>query len=278
MRSLPTLGGNNDQTNDVNHSGVIVGDSETSTQDSTCNPPQVLDFLGVIWQPNGNITTLPPYPGDTVSVAYTTNQSGQVAVGNSGTCAASTTHAVLWQNGSSPTNLGSLGGTVNIALDINDRGQVVGNSDLSGNMVTRTFLWQNGTMSDLGALPGDVDSFAGGINDPGQVVGQSCDASGNCRGYLWQNGTMTDLNTLIPPDKNLNVLFGSNINNAGVITGATVNQQGLEQAVLLVPRGSSYVLRNVGHASKATLPESLRIRLGSGARLWDLRSRSRILR
>jgi hypothetical protein len=37
---------------------------------------------------------------------------------------------------------------------------------------------------------------------------------------------MTDLNTLIPPSSNLNVLFGSNINNSGEITGATVNTQG----------------------------------------------------
>lgn len=275
MTSLPTLGGNNDQTNDVNKSGLMVGDSETSTQDSSCNPPQVLDFLGVLWQPNGKIVTLPPYSGDTVSVAYTTNQSGQAAVGNSGTCAASTTHAVLWQNASSPINLGSLGGTVNVALDINDPGQVIGNSDLSGNMVTRTFLWQKGTMSDLGALPGDVDSFAGGINDAGQVVGESCDASGNCRGYLWQNGTMTDLNTLIPPNPNLNVLFGSNINNGGEITGATVNAQGLEQAVILVPSGSAHVFRNGVSAYKVTRPHNLRMRLGSGTGFWDLRSRSR---
>ncbi len=217
MRSLPTLGGNNDQTNDVNKRGQIAGDSETSTKDPSCNPPQVFDFLGVIWQPDGKITTLPPYPGDTVSYAYTMDQSGRDAVGNSGSCAASTTHAVLWRNASSPINLGSLGGSVNnVALDINNRGQVIGNSDLYGNMVTHTFLWQNGTMSDLGTLPGDVDSFAGGINDEGQVVGESCDASGNCRGYLWQNGSMTDLNTFIPPSMNLIMPFGSNINDSGV--------------------------------------------------------------
>jgi probable HAF family extracellular repeat protein len=197
MRSLPTLGGNNDNANDVNVRGQIVGAAETSTKDSSCISPRVFDFLDVIWQPNGKLTTLAPYSGDTVSYAYTITQSGQAAVGNSGSCAAPSAHAVLWQNASSQINLGSLGGSVNIALDINDRGQVIGNSDLSGNTVTHSFLWQNGTMKDLGTLPGDVDSFAGGINDEGQVVGESCDASGNCRGYLWQNGSMTDLNTLV---------------------------------------------------------------------------------
>jgi probable HAF family extracellular repeat protein len=269
MRPLPTLGGNNDNANDINWRGQIVGASETSTKDSSCSSPRVFDFLGVIWQPNGKVTTLPPYSGDTVSYAYTITQSGRAAVGNSGPCAAPSAHALLWQNASSPINLGSLGGSVNVALDINDRDQVIGNSNLSGNTVTHSFLWQNGTMKDLGTLPGDVDSFAGGINDEGQVVGESCDASGNCRGYLWQNGSMTDLNTLIPPSKNLNVLFGGNINDWGQIVGATVNEQGIESAVLLFPRGGAHVLPRGISAATSTRPER---RLGDPrARFWDLR-------
>ncbi len=271
LRSLPTLGGNNDNANDVNHRGQIAGAAETSTQDSSCTPPHVLDYLGVIWQPNGKITTLPPYSGDTVSYAYTLNQSGHTAVGNSGSCAAPSTHALLWQNASSPINLGSLGGTVNVALDVNERGQVVGNSDLSGNATTRSFLWQNGTMSDLGTLRGDVASFTGGINNEGQVVGESCDASGNCRGYLWQGGSMTDLNTLIPPNKDVNVLFGGNINDRGEIVGATVDTQGVERAVLLLPHESGGVSRTGASAPRLMLPESLRMRLR------DLRVRVRAL-
>jgi probable HAF family extracellular repeat protein len=278
MRSLPTLGGNNDNTNDANKRGQMVGAAETSSQDPSCSPPHVLDYLGVIWQPNGKITTLPPYPGDTVSYAYTITQSGRDAVGNSGSCAASTAHALLWQN-ASPINLGSLGGSVNIALDINNRNQVIGNSNLSGDTVTHTFLWQRGTMSDLGALPGDVDSFAGGINDEGQVVGESCDASGNCRGFLWQKGAMTDLNTLIPPSKNLNVLFGANINDRGEIVGATVNEQGLESAVVLVRRGTTDVLPHGETAPKVPLPGSLRMQLRNPrAELWDLRKLRRFPR
>ena len=275
MRSLPTLGGNNDNTNDENNRGQMVGAAETSTKDPSCNPPQVFDYLGVIWQPDGKITTLPPYPGDTISYAYTITQSGKDAVENSGSCATPTAHAVLWQDASSPINLGSLGGSVNIALDINNRGQVIGNSDLSGNTVTHAFLWQNGTMNDLGTLPGDVDSLAGGINDEGQVVGESCDASGNCRGFLWQNGSMTDLNTLIPPSSNLNVLFGANINNGGQIVGATVNEQGLERGFVLLPRGTANDSPNGVSAPKVTLPESLRMRLRNPrAGFWDLRSKS----
>jgi probable HAF family extracellular repeat protein len=231
-----------------------------------------LDYLGVIWQPNGKITQLSPYTGDSVSYAYTITQSGNAVVGYSGSCAAPATHALLWRSASSPINLGSLGGSVNLALDINNRGQIIGNSDLSGNTVTHTFLWQNGTMSDLGTLPGDTDSFAGGVNNEGQVVGESCDASGNCRGYLWQDGSMTDLNTLIPPHKHFNVLFGANINDRGEIVGATVNQQGIERASVLAPRESGDVLPKGASAPKVSLPESVRMRLRNHhGGLWDLR-------
>jgi len=279
MRSLPTLGGTNDNANDVNERGQIAGAAETSTVDPSCTPPHVLDYLGVIWQPDDTMTTLPPYSGDTVSYAYTMTQSGRDAVGNSGSCAAPATHAVLWQNASSPINLGSLGGTVNIALDINNHGQVIGNSDLYGNTVTHTFLWQNSAMNDLGTLPGDVNSFAGGINDEGQVVGQSCDASGNCRGYLWQNGSIYDLNTLITPHKNLNVLFGANINDSGQIVGATVNAQGLERAVVLIPRERDSVLPAGAPAYKIAQLQGPRMQMRNPrARFWDLRDRTAIPR
>jgi probable HAF family extracellular repeat protein len=46
----------------------------------------------------------------------------------------------------------------NIALAINNRGQIVGESDLPGDTATHAFLWQNGVMTDLGTLPGDAIS------------------------------------------------------------------------------------------------------------------------
>jgi len=272
MRALPLLGGNNDNANDENWRGQIVGASETNTKDSNCVAPRVFDFVGVIWQPNGKITTLPAYSGDTVSYAYTITQSGQFAVGQSGTCASAANHAVLWENGSLPINLGTLGGNVNVALDVNDLGQVIGNSNLSGNSVTHAFLWQKGTLKDLGTLPGDEDSFAGGINDEGQIVGESCDASGNCRGFLWQNGAITDLNAFIPPSKDVNVLFGANINDWGQIVGATVNAQSVEQAILLTPYFGPRVKTREISSVKKTLPESLRVQIQNPrSKFWDLR-------
>ena len=270
MRSLPTLGGNNDEANDVNNRGQVVGDAETSIKDSSCPAPSVFDYYGVIWQPNGTITILPPYRRDTTSFAYSINQSGQ-AVGISGACASPFGRAVLWRNDAT-INLGSLGGSINVALDINNQGQIIGDSELFGDTAIHAFLWQSGKMRDLGTLPGDVDSFSGGINDKGQVVGESCDPSGDCRGFIWQNGSMTDLNTLIPPNKKLYVFVGGDINDSEQIAGAALTSQGLERAVVLLPRSKADVLPAGLTAPKVTLPERLRMQL------WNARVAPWVLR
>ncbi len=258
MTSLPTLGGNNSGANDVNNLGQIVGEAETSIRDSSCPAPLVFDSYGVIWNPNGKIVTLAPLSGDTFSNAFSINQGG-AAVGWSGTCAV-TAHAILWQTGSM-VNLGSLGGSYNnAALDINNRGQIVGYSDLSGDTATHAFLWQSGTMSDLGTLPGDTLSVAYGINDKGQVVGQSCNAS-SCRGFIWRNGSMTDLNLLVPPNGNLYVLYGGDINNAGHISGAALNPKGFERAIVLLPGKKGVDLPTGVSAPKFAAQQSPRIQL-----------------
>jgi probable HAF family extracellular repeat protein len=258
MTSLPTLGGNNAQADDVNNRGQIVGAAETSTKDASCPAPQVYDFYGVIWQPNGKITSLTPYSRDTVSLASAVNRTGAV-VGSSGPCTNLFTHAVLWNLGST-IKLGSLGGSEAWAQDINNRGQITGTSLVSGNKAFHAFLWQNGTMTDLGALRGYPSSYALGINDRGQIVGESCTASALCHGFLWQNGTMTDLNTLIPPKTKLYIFSGNDINNSGQIAAIAVNTERHARAVVLVPGrkadGPSSVL-----APKITVPEKLPMQL-----------------
>jgi probable HAF family extracellular repeat protein len=228
MTSLPTLGGNNSYGTSANNWGEAVGFAETTVHDPNCVAPQVLDFEGVIWGPHPNeIRVLPPFRGDTISAGLAINDLGQVA-GGSGHCGpnsfSDSNHAVLWQNGS-VINLGSLGGLFNnLALDMNELGEVVGLSDLPGDTTNHGFLWKNGHMIDLGTLPGDNLSYAFGINNRGQVVGQSCDPSGNCRAFLWQNGVMTDLNTLIPPGSSLYLIIAISINDRGEIVGQAFDQ------------------------------------------------------
>lgn len=236
---LPTLGGNNAQANGVNNRGQVVGYAENSTRDPTCIAPQVLQFEAVMWGPKrGEVQELPPLPDDLDGAAIAINDKGQVA-GCSGICGNASgfgcVHAVVWQNGS-PIRIGDLGGTVNLAGGINERGQVVGGSLLPDNTV-HSFLWQNGVITDLGTLPGDVLVFAGGFNNKGQVVGHTCDATDTfCRAFLWQNGVMTDLNTLTPPGSSLFLAYAGDINDRGEIVGVAVDQiTGETPAFLAIP-------------------------------------------
>ena len=271
LTALPTLGGYNAYPGGSNNRGQFVGAAETSTQDSACIAPQVLDYEAVIWGPKpGQIQELPPFPGDSVGIAFGINDKGQV-VGVSGTCApyaASTVHALLWQDGR-PFDLGSLGGqNGTIPFVINNRGEVAGNSLLADGVTTHAFLWtKENHMQDLGTLPGDVFSSASGINNKGQVVGGSCDASGNCRDFLWDNGVMSDLNTLVCPGTSLyltdNGVASPDNNDRGEIGGQGYDPNtGDFPAFLAIPThhcedGSSGSLTE----QKAILPESVREQL-----------------
>src|SRR5438105_11273061 len=91
------------------------------------------------------------------------------------------------------TDLGTLGGDMSNARDINDAGQVVGAAEIRPN-VDHAFLYSGGKMMDLGTLGGSA-SFANGVNDAGQVVGYA-DTGNASHAFLYSGGKMTDLGTL----------------------------------------------------------------------------------
>jgi probable HAF family extracellular repeat protein len=253
MHPLPTLGGNNGVANQINGAGQTVGMAEKDTPDSTCpsGGPQQLEFKPVAWQ-NGTVRELPTYAGDPDGNAHAINDSGQAA-GGSGVCAAfnpiwltnlQPLHALLWESGKI-VDLGNLGGTGHgdgiMALNLNNRGQVIGSSDLPGDAAFHAFLWthDNG-MQDLGAVQGDVDSAAIGINDMGQIVGVSLDASFNPRAFLRQGQELIDLNTLVPAGSPLYLASACSINTAGEIVGFAFDDSGNVHAYLAVPNSTSH--------------------------------------
>jgi len=254
LTPLPLLGGNNGAVGGINSRGEISGWAEAATMDPACASPQKLDFEAVVWGPaKGDLRLLRPLSRDTVSMSIWINDQGQ-AVGTSGTCANTGllpfghgAHAVLWDTGGVPLDLGSLDGTVNpamefggIALGINNRGQVVGAAALPDKISSQAFLWTKETgMRPLGKLPGEVASGAVSINDQGDAVGQSFAADGTPRPVLWQSGgDPRDLNDLAPGSP-LFLLWPTAIDERGEISGFGITANGDIHGFLATPRGDA---------------------------------------
>ncbi len=180
MTDLGTLGGNSAGL-DVNDAGQVAGSSYDATGKKA-----------FIWE-NGTMTSLGTLGGSVSGVGQMTsgvhfgkaiNNAGQI-VGHS-TNSAGQTHAFIWENGVM-TDLGTLGGNYDLALDINEHGQVAGTSYAGGAM--HAFIWENGVITDLGIEGGASEAVA--INDAGQIAANSADSA-----YLWENGVLTNLGTL----------------------------------------------------------------------------------
>ena len=97
------------------------------------------------------------------------------------------------------TNLGSLGGTASVPVEVNNRGEVVGYSLTANNAAAHAFLYSHGRMTDLGTL-GGTTSGAMSINSRGVIVGMSNIAPGNTQvdAFIERSGKLRD-RPLNPP-------------------------------------------------------------------------------
>jgi len=127
-------------------------------------------------------------------------------------------HAFV-SNGSAPTDLGTLGGSVSAAVSINDHGQIVGDSYVSGDTSYRGFIVDGGSLS---ALPGPDFLRASAINNAGTVAGEMSVAvpdGSQIHAFTYSGGSYTDLGTLPIGDGSRAL----GINNAGDVVGAANN-------------------------------------------------------
>jgi probable HAF family extracellular repeat protein len=138
------------------------------------------------------ITDLGALPGETSSMAYNLNDSGQV-VGQSGL------YGFLWNNGTM-TELILPGGVLSVAQGISPGGAVVGASHPL-NDHTHAFMYSGGTMYDLHRLllGGEQNSsYANDINSWGQIVGGAFTPADQFHAYIRDplSGHTYDLGTL----------------------------------------------------------------------------------
>jgi probable HAF family extracellular repeat protein len=249
IRALPTLGGDNGFATGINNKGQVIGWAETSYQDPTCNPPQVLQFLPYVYDiKTAKITALPVYPGDSDGTANALNDKGQMA-GISGICSnavggASAIHAVFWQDkNSTPIDMGNLGGMAwNTPASMNREGEVVGFGNPSGDQNAgfnpMAFYWSQSTgMQPLGTIPLFPNSIAYAINNHGLIVGQALNFStGASHAFIYKDGFMTDLNSLMIGHKSLTLLYANDVDDSGVIVGGAIDAKtGVTSAFAAVP-------------------------------------------
>jgi uncharacterized membrane protein len=82
------------------------------------------------------------------------------------------------------------GTTASVAMDMNNRGQLVANATQYGRSFG--YLWQWPGVFWLLPLPGDTESRVQGLNENGDAVGQSC-CGATCRAVGWEQQRPVDL-------------------------------------------------------------------------------------
>jgi probable HAF family extracellular repeat protein len=131
--------------------------------------------------------------------------------------------------------LGTLGGNVSDAFDINNLSQIVGHSTTADGE-THPFLWQDGVMIDLGVRPDTDTGTAFAINNFGVAVGETFLYDDfQIRATLWRSGEAPlDLNNYIVTDEDWVLETARDINDAGQIVGDGL-YNGQRRGFLLTP-------------------------------------------
>jgi probable HAF family extracellular repeat protein len=231
LGTLPGSGLDLSYATDINNNGKIAGYSFNYYP----------DFNDRAWMWYGGEFTDLGTLGGTDSRALAINEMDQIVGWTQISESSNETHGFLWEAGNM-TDLGILPYDVtSVANDINNVGQVCGTgSHPSGTYGTSTsaWIWENGTLTELPPYSSNFTlSAANAINDLGQIVGyfRYTTVSGAEFASLWENGTAVNLNDRIPAGSGWDLVYATDINNAGQITAWGQAPDGQYRACLLTP-------------------------------------------
>ncbi len=211
-------GGNTSQAFKINSSGDIAGASNETGNLGGYRP--------VIWT-NGVVRALPLPAGTSATIS-----SGPVAINNAtplqviGAISSANANdgAVRW-DGLVPTPLYSANGGHANAYAINDNGVVAG---LSTEGLT---VWHGNVATTVPNNPPEVVwSRVTGINNNGIIAGTAT-VAGRLISAVISNGIASSVLGQLPGSINGPGMFGTGINNAGVVVGFDANAQGTRTAV-----------------------------------------------
>lgn len=154
-------------------------------------------------------------------------------------------HAFKWVGSTyAKTDLGTLGGVISYAKDVNDVGHIVGSSQTAGSSNYHAVRWTGAAPAiDLGTL-GGANSHAYAINSAGVIVGSSqVQGSSAYHAALWNGTQAIDLNALLDPvttSAGWILESARDINDDGWIVGDARNDAlGIWRGVLLKPTVST---------------------------------------
>jgi len=155
------------------------------------------------------------------------------------------------------TDLGDLGGAHNVAVDINDAGQIIGVSTISrdANAISRAWVHDGTTLTPLPLWNATAGSSARALSGSGDVLGS------NGTQVLWTGGTVQNLRTTYPT-----LVAARDLNDAGTIVGACRVPRSIYNFACVLNAGTTTLLDTTGYRySSATAINHSGVVVGSRA-------------
>jgi probable HAF family extracellular repeat protein len=266
---LGTLGGSFTSATDISDDGLVVGSSERADG-------VVHSFVwedGVMHElPSGDPAGWPPF------------SQGAAVLGKHGPIVGfrqERSAVLVWNDFTSdPVTLPTGSFTINVDLNINEKGTIVGG--FSSDRPSWSIVWRDGVAETLGGLdPSSVSTMARDVNKDDQVVGSSQAyvrgfRHGQTHPFIWENGVIRDLGLVGFFDcgdgvhQDCGSGFAIDINDHGVAVGTSTSSDGRLHAF----RWENGAMQDLGIGSAYAVNEHGQIlgtfeSIGGGLGLWE---------